>query len=74
MGVQQIDDPHHPRGFRELRSNAEMRKLLTRKIVTQNRRCGEEQSARIRMSSSIQTPHASPRRKRSQPIRAGFSV
>jgi len=36
-GVQRIDDPHHPRGYRELRSNAEMRKLLNRKIVEQGR-------------------------------------
>jgi hypothetical protein len=39
IGVQRIEDPYHPRGFRELRSNAEMRKLLNRKIVEQNRRC-----------------------------------
>jgi hypothetical protein len=35
MGVQRVEDPHHPRGFRELRSPAEMRKLLNRKIVEQ---------------------------------------
>jgi hypothetical protein len=40
MGVQRVEDPHHPRGFRELRSNAEMRKLLNRKIVEQDRMCG----------------------------------
>jgi hypothetical protein len=34
--VQRIGDPHHPRGYRELRSLAEMRKLLNRKIVEQN--------------------------------------
>jgi hypothetical protein len=39
IGVQRIEDPHHPRGFRELRSNAEMRKLLNRKIVEQNKTC-----------------------------------
>jgi hypothetical protein len=39
LGVQRIDDPHHPRGYRELRSPAEMRKLLNRKIVEQNRIC-----------------------------------
>ena len=39
MGVQRIEDPHHPRGYRELRSPAEMRKLLNRKIVEQNRIC-----------------------------------
>jgi hypothetical protein len=39
-GVQSIDDPHHPRGYREIRSSAEMKKLLTRKIVEQDMRCG----------------------------------
>ena len=39
FGVQRIEDPHHPRGYRELRSAAEMRKLLNRKIVKQNRIC-----------------------------------
>jgi hypothetical protein len=39
LGVQRVEDPHHPRGFRELRSNGEMRKLLNRKIVAQNRAC-----------------------------------
>jgi hypothetical protein len=39
MGVQRVDDPHHPRGYRELRSPAEMRKLLNRKIVEQDRKC-----------------------------------
>ena len=39
VGVQRIEDPHHPRGYRELRSAAEMRKLLNRKIVEQNRIC-----------------------------------
>jgi hypothetical protein len=38
-GVQRIDDPHHPRGYRELRSPAEMRKLLNRKIIEQGRKC-----------------------------------
>jgi len=37
--VQRIEDPHHPRGYRELRSLAEMRKLLNRKIVEQNGIC-----------------------------------
>jgi hypothetical protein len=35
VGIQRIEDPHHPRGYRELRSRAEMRKLLNRKIVEQ---------------------------------------
>jgi hypothetical protein len=39
MGVRRIEDPHHPRGYRELRSNGEMRKLLNRKIVAQNGIC-----------------------------------
>ena len=39
FGVQRIEDPHHPRGYRELRSPAEMRKLLKRKIVEQNGIC-----------------------------------
>lgn len=38
-GVQRIEDPHHPRGYRELRSPAEMRKLLKRKIIEQDRMC-----------------------------------
>src|SRR5271165_6775620 len=32
LGVQRTEDPHHPRGYRELRSPAQMRKLLNRKI------------------------------------------
>jgi hypothetical protein len=36
MGIRRVDDPQHPRGYREIRSNAEMRKLMDRKIVTQN--------------------------------------
>jgi hypothetical protein len=39
MGVQRVKDPHHPRGYRELRSPAEMRKLLNRKIIEQDRKC-----------------------------------
>jgi hypothetical protein len=39
LGIRRIEDQHHPRGYRELRSNAEMRKLLNRKIVSQNRKC-----------------------------------
>ena len=27
LGIQRIDDPHHPRGYRERRSPAEMRKV-----------------------------------------------
>jgi hypothetical protein len=32
LGVQRVEDTHHPRGYRELRSKAEMRKLLDRKL------------------------------------------
>jgi len=39
LGVQRIEDPHHPRGYRELRSSAEIRKLLNRKIVEQDGKC-----------------------------------
>ena len=39
LGVQRIEDPHHPRGYRELRSQAEMRNLLNRKIVEQSGKC-----------------------------------
>jgi hypothetical protein len=35
LGVQRVEDPHHPRGYRELRSPAEMRNLLNRKIREQ---------------------------------------
>ncbi len=35
IGVQRVEDEHHPRGYRELRSPAEMRKLLNRKIRQQ---------------------------------------
>ena len=39
LGVQRIEDPNHPRGYREPRSPAEMRKLLNRKLVEQDREC-----------------------------------
>jgi hypothetical protein len=39
LGVQRVEDLHHPRGFRELRSPAEMRKLMNRKIVEQGGKC-----------------------------------
>ena len=34
-----MDDPQHPRGYREIRSNGEMRKLMDRKIAAQNGIC-----------------------------------
>ena len=39
IGIRRIDDPHHPRGYRELRSNAELRKLMNRKIALQRGKC-----------------------------------
>jgi len=39
LGVRRIEDPLHPKGYRELRSNAEMRKLLDRKIIAQGGKC-----------------------------------
>ena len=39
LGVQRIEDPQHPRGYRELRSPAEMRKLLNRKVSEQGGKC-----------------------------------
>ena len=38
LGVRRVEDPHHP-GYRELRSAAEMRKLLNQKIMNQDRKC-----------------------------------
>lgn len=38
-GVRRVDDPHHPRGYREIRSRAAMRELLNRKILEQNGCC-----------------------------------
>jgi len=40
LGVQRVEDPHHPRGYRELRSPSEMRKLINRKIAEQRGICG----------------------------------
>ena len=39
LGIQKIEDPHHSRGYRELRSPAEMRKLLNCKIRQQGGIC-----------------------------------
>ena len=60
LGVQRIEDPHHPRGYRELRSKAEMRKLLNRKIVEQNRQCAICQVA-FTNYSDIVPDHIDPR-------------
>jgi len=34
-----IDDPYHVRGYRELRSNREMQRLMNREIAEQNSKC-----------------------------------
>jgi hypothetical protein len=60
LGVQRIEDSHHPRGYRELRSKAEMRKLLDRKIVEQNRQCAICQVA-FTHYSDIVSDHIDPR-------------
>ena len=39
LGVRRIDDPYHPRGYREIRSDAEMRNLMDKKIVAQDGEC-----------------------------------
>jgi len=31
LGIRRIEDPHHSRGYREIRSNSEMRKLMNRR-------------------------------------------
>ena len=38
-GFARIADPHHPRGYRELRSPGEMRRLLKRKVAEQKGIC-----------------------------------
>jgi 5-methylcytosine-specific restriction endonuclease McrA len=40
IAVLRIEDPHHPRGYRERRSCAEMKRLLARKVVEQEMKCG----------------------------------
>ena len=39
LGVQRMEDPHHPRRYRELRSPTEMRKLMNRKVLQQGGVC-----------------------------------
>jgi len=60
LGVRRIDDPHHPRGYREIRSNAEMRKLMDRKIAAQNGICALCKE-RFTNYSDIVPDHISPR-------------
>jgi hypothetical protein len=59
--VQRIEDPHHSRGYRELRSKAEMRKLLNRKKLSN--RAGNVQSVRSEFTSydDIVPDHIDPR-------------
>lgn len=40
FGVRRVEDSLHPRGYRELPSNGEMRKLLAREGVSQTGNCG----------------------------------
>ena len=60
MGVRRVDDPQHSRGYREIRSNAEMRKLMDRKIAAQNGACplGKSQFTEY---SDIVPDHIPPR-------------
>jgi len=60
MGIRRIDDPHHQRGYREIRSNAEKRKLLDKKIIAQNGECA---ICKVRFTdySDIVPGHISPR-------------
>jgi len=60
LGVRRIEDTQHPRGYRELRSNGEMRKLLNRKIVSQGGKCGIC-GADFTDYSDIVPDHISPR-------------
>ena len=60
LGVQRIEDPHHPRGYRELRSPAEMRKLLNRKVAEQGGECGICREA-FTEYSEIVPDHIQPR-------------
>jgi HNH endonuclease len=60
LGIRRIEDAQHPRGYRELRSNAEMRKLLDRKIVSQGGKCGIC-GAEFTDYSDIVPDHISPR-------------
>jgi len=60
FGVQRIDDPNHPRGYRELRSNPEMRRLMNRKITEQRGKCGICEDA-FTNYSDIVPDHIHPR-------------
>jgi len=52
-GVRRFDNPQYPRGYRQIRSNGEMRKLLDRKIVVQNRICALCSESPQRMCSRV---------------------
>ena len=60
FGVQRIEDPYHPSGYRELRSNQEMRKLINRKITEQNRKCAICEES-FTSYSDIVPDHINPR-------------
>jgi hypothetical protein len=60
LGVRQIEDPLHPRGYRELSPNGEMRKLVDRKIISQGGNCGICRAAFMDYSDVV-PDHISPR-------------
>jgi hypothetical protein len=60
LGIRRIEDPHHPRGYRELRSIGEMRKLLDRKIAAQHALCALCKE-RFTEYGDIVPDHISPR-------------
>jgi len=52
LGVQRVEDPHHPRGYRELWSPGEMRKLLNRRSWS---RMGNVQSVTSRLPTTARS-------------------
>lgn len=59
-GVTRVEDSHHPRGYRELRSPAALRDLTLRKVSEQGGKCyvcGEE----FKEVGEITTEHIEPR-------------
>jgi hypothetical protein len=54
FGVQRIDDPNHPRGYRELRSNREMRRLMNRKILSREGSAGSARRRSLTIRTSFQ--------------------
>jgi len=59
-GFARIEDPRHPRGYREHRSPAELRRLLKKKIVEQSNicpLCGRE----FRRFADVAADHIEPK-------------